>query len=282
LLVLFIEFSFVYVSLSKDIKPELLANIPHINGFYKKCIVYNYKFKFGEIDLKTKIKKIINNYNDDGLLIESINYNEKSTKSDKAIYKYKFDNTISIYECTFYDNKGVLFTKEITEFKYDENGNLIENCDAYNSSGKRKYIRKYDKNNNIIESSFYWEDGGTIYNDKYDYYKNENKKIINSYANGINFEREICKLNDSGKIIEQINYKLDTQNKMIQECQIMCKYDINGQIIEQVEYKFDSQGISNQNSHITYKYDQFGNVIEEIYYDYMNEPIDKTEYIYSK
>lgn len=133
---------------------------------------------------------------------------KKGKTSKKKVYTFENDRVIHYVA---YDGDGE--QKNKTEFKYDDNGNIIEKITnwkggdvtksfldkngneikyiSYNSSGfiemKREF--KYDNDGNQIELLFYNEDG-TISKQLFEYDENGNEIYYEDFTEGSRFKRE--------------------------------------------------------------------------------------------
>lgn len=90
-----------------------------VKGVFKKCEVYRYEYKFGQIDLKSKTLNHIEHFNEFGYLIEKIG-NENN--NGKTTYKYNISG--NLYERTNYNDDNTIMFQ--TKYKYDNMNNLLE------------------------------------------------------------------------------------------------------------------------------------------------------------
>lgn len=170
------------------------------------------------------------------------------------------------------------------EQKHVKGGYL--NCSAYyyeyndgkldEKSKALDFTCKINKNGKIIEERYYpHQHSGCESFHKYTYDKRGN--MI-----------EDLSLEPNGSISFKRTYKYDKNDRYI-EC---ISYDSSGKVRETYSKKYDKSGntielvttdsLGNIKYKNTYKYDKFGNKIEEITYNTKNDPVEKTEYIYSK
>jgi len=140
-----------------------------VKGGFKSCISCSYEYKFGNVDLKSKIKKTSCKYDNNGNNIEVINYNDDGSISEKTTYKYDIKNNLiefvssSYSKSTYsYDSIGNITEEksyatmgyslnEVKSYKYNTMGNLIQKV-FYNSSGEisGKETYTYDNKENLI------------------------------------------------------------------------------------------------------------------------------------
>ena len=113
---------------------------------------YNLSTKFGKEFIVGLGDKIINEFNNDGNMIEQNRYDSDGELESKR--KYTHDENGNMIEMNWYDSDGELWVK--WKCTYDENGNMIEER-KYDSDGElmEKYTYTYDENGNIIEERKY-------------------------------------------------------------------------------------------------------------------------------
>lgn len=193
-----------------------------------RCTEYEAIEKFGEIE-KGEVKGgWTDSYNENGKLIERNNYKYDGSLRDKRLIKY--DEKGNKIEVNFYNADGSLSSKRFD--KTNEKGNKIE-VSFYNADGSFNYLNtinyKYDKNGNIIEEKWYNPKGHLIWHVKYDDKGNEIE--FNEYKlPGVLRLKEINKYNRKGFIVEKkmyhkgsetpfrsykYKYKLDKHNNWI-------------------------------------------------------------------
>jgi hypothetical protein len=218
-------------------------------------IDYDIKNKFGK-DVKDKISKTINKYDNNGNNIESERYNATGTLEIKSIYKY--DDKGNMVERADYKADGVLDGKSI--WKYDNMGNRIEE-EYYGADGSSilKFIWKYDDKGNKIEEALYNNKGSLTSksNSKYDDRGNQIESEL--HMNGDLYNKSIYKYDDKMNLIEDTACK---PNGTLYSKSIY-KYDDKGNRIEKTEYSAD--GALSKKS--IWKYDDKGNKNEEAEYD---------------
>ncbi|MBQ5647693.1 MAG: hypothetical protein IIV16_01055, partial [Alistipes sp.] len=123
-------------------------------------IEYNLAEKFGEIIKDGIGYKEVYKFNQQGDVIEEVDYNSDGSLRWKHLYKY--DSKGNMIEEASYRGDGSLERKDL--YKYDSKGNKIEwayyNCDG---SLREKYLYKYDSKGNMIEEASYRGDGSLYY-----------------------------------------------------------------------------------------------------------------------
>lgn len=170
-----------------------------------------------EFDSKGKIKiKCKYVYDENGRLIERLK-NKSSGKLSSHI-KYKYDAQNFKIEEEWFNQKGTIY--EDKKFEYDKNGNLIEEThyNDDNSIGEH-YKYKYDTDDRLTEKISLYSDG-SIYERwviKYDlngnreleshYFSDEQPECVLKYCYDDDFNvSEIQVLASSGKIFKLIKY----------------------------------------------------------------------------
>jgi YD repeat-containing protein len=224
-------------------------------------------------------------YNDQGRLIEEIGYQADSTLSDRFCRKYD-DKGNEIEYTEFFNNRenwyegpGATFRYKqdsgIIKKEYDDTGNLIKkSLINMHNSADANYTFKYDKNGNMIEEDVYYNrDSSSIKTTTYKYddkgKRIEEKKLPQNGSGGYKIT---FKYDDKGNLVEEASCK----NKEV-KYKYEYKYDdMNKKIEETINYGH-AFGVK-----YSYTYDKDGNKIEEVKYSKSNEPETKTEYIYSK
>ncbi|MBL0182500.1 MAG: hypothetical protein IPP96_09430 [Chitinophagaceae bacterium] len=135
-------------------------------------------------------------YNNDGLLIETSNYNGTVLKHKKMFTYDKNDNKID--EILRNGNGQLVY---ITKFVYDKDGNLIEeNTD--HKEVEKIWKTTFNKEK-YVERNEYSYDGTLRLKTTYKYDNKENKIEQNSYA-------------PNGKLWEQRTYTYDADNNIIE------------------------------------------------------------------
>lgn len=238
-----------------------------VKGGYKSCNTYTYSYKFGSVDLESKQKgKFRYTLDNIGNRIEI----EDSFPYRKITCRY--DDSDNLVEEVYSDTSGKMYAKN--KYTFDKKGDLQLEL-YYNSDGKieSKTTYRYDKAGNLIE----YEYSTDTYSQKY-IYKNLDRTIIKELevlSDGRKVLRTTFKYDAKGTLAETLYHNLDGTTTRFSKY----KYNDKGLKIEEITKSDDNMFWSGKR---TYRYDDFGNVIEEISYDKFYEPIEKTEYIYSK
>ena len=214
-----------------------------VKGGFKECIVYHYYIKDGKIDSSSKQKTEINKYDDNGNLIEFTYYlPENGSFWSKSIFKYDCNENI-LEQIGYYSNDSI---KYIHRYKYDVNGNLIEEYehDFEFDLMNHKRIYNYNSKGNISE----------IKDLEYD---NQFLKL----------DHRIFNYNDDGYLIEMKDFDCDDSLKKLH----VFNYDKKGNKINYSWFSIESLNGYDE----TYKYDEKNNIIEEIHYEYNSNPYRK-------
>lgn len=204
--------------------------------------------------LAQQISKITYTYNGDGTvysLVDTYEYDDnhgiRSHKQtvDGALYK---DNTydgslslpLSLAECWIDDDDKERWNIDTYSYKYDNDGNLIEEIDPY---GCTKY--EYDDHGNIIRMD---------YDDScYEYtYQNENVVEVVGYYNGEVVYNCNYQYDHDGNLTESISRDAEGVSKSVY------RYDANGNETDCMSYTDDKLTFQKKRS-----YDSNGNLITE-------------------
>ncbi|MFA6571477.1 MAG: hypothetical protein WCT77_09590 [Bacteroidota bacterium] len=174
-----------------------------VNGNYKKCTIYVYNYKFGEVDINSKRKYLSFKFDLNGYITECEDF---TTSQDGFFSKYKnkYDSRGNRIEQITYNPQGEAIYKQ--SYKYNENGRLIENIEYYSWGIGDKFIFKYDSKGFMFER-FFCKNNDSIecYNK---YITDEKGHIIEEtayfYGNGI--KKTIYKCDQIGNLIEEVGY----------------------------------------------------------------------------
>ena len=215
---------------------------------FTSSLHYVYNIKSGKIDLKSKRKNCLTNYDAKGNKIKESYYNQNGSI-------------------------GNTYSKDVDKrtFKYDSKGKIIEEV-VYSGDGPRisvKNIYVYDEKGNKIETNLYWGDGRFNQKIKFNY-DEKGRNIETLWASN---QKKTCKYDDKGNMIETM-----TNANGSFSYKYKYKYDTKGNYIELVECNVDGSIIIKH----TYKYDSCGNVIEKVDYDKLNKLTYKEDIIYLK
>ena len=217
-------------------KENIIGNPKEIKEYH-----YSAKELFGEAQKEKLLHENILRFNSEGNITEFIRNNSQSYKT------YYNEITKQKEKTHIYDGEELV---GLEKYKYDENGNQIEESSYSNGKlvGLEKY--KYDENGNQIEKSSYSDGELDRRSFKYKYDENGNQIEKGSY-----FE---------GKLERFYKYK----------------YDENGNKIETNKFYSDGElGYSKKNK---YSYLKNKNWIKYIEYNEQNNPtyIIEREFIY--
>ncbi len=186
------ETTYITVDTSgKPVRDVLITHYKHFFdevGFYKKSEFFT---ESGRLESNWKY-----NY-DDGILIESIEYDRNGVPLEKI--KYKFDGYGNKIEENVYGMGGELLAR--VKYEYDKAGNMIEtniykeeeSVGFYKKIEKLKYL--YDNDGNIIETYLYKEDESI-------------EKLKHLYDNDGNLIEE-SRYNEDGELLYKWNLKYE-------------------------------------------------------------------------
>ena len=249
---------------------------PQVKGAFKKCTSTEYRYKSGKIDPKSKKIRYVQILDDEGNQVELISYDDnKEEHKNKIGNKYNADGLLS--ETVFFDESG----KPIVKFtyNYDERKNLINDA-QYDRDNKLSQIGsyKYDDNNFLIEEThIFYMDGDSVKG--VTYYKND--KYGNVIEESANHSSEISvevssEVNLSDNTVEsEVKQEQSTAN--LDKTTYQYEYDKKGQIIKKVR-----NGIGGTKLIYGFAYDEFGNIIEQIDYFEDGKPAVKTVSEYTR
>jgi hypothetical protein len=187
---------------------------------------------------KTVIKRDSNNNKTE----ENTTILSGTTSYKRSNIKYNYDSKgYLIEEVTSYDE--VFANKTI--YKNDDSGNIVEESQSVNNGSPYTTIYKYDEKDNLIEKK------SNGYTENYEYNSDGNVSLKKLTLEGNKYSTiRIYKYNNKGDRInetytdrgnsQEINYKYDTKNNLIEIDDDENRYIIN------------------------YEYDNFGNWIKEI------------------
>jgi len=242
-------------------------NTSYNEEWYKKKIIeldihlvriYEYEFRFGKPDEKTRFLVELSEYDKNGNIIRTENYHrteilrdydiittlsydkngflieklETNTKGElKSLIKYKNENGLNT-ERVFYNPEGEITGK--TFYKYDNSNNCIELV-SYDEKGEIDYkkIMKYNKNNEEIESKTFNKEGDIKSSTKLIQLNDGWKKYqFFDEKNELKYEYSYI-LNENNIITESVWKDIETgrEDKTINEI------DENGLIIKITEYE---------------------------------------------
>ncbi|MGA7160543.1 MAG: hypothetical protein WBZ48_06055 [Bacteroidota bacterium] len=199
----------------------------------------------------------------------------KPEKKGMEISSVRYDvNGYTIEETTFNQNDGTVLTK--TNYKYDEDGNLVEEITA-KGDAKTKTIYRYDSAGNKKEMVSYRPDGSVDRKGVYKY--DDDNNLIESLgylSDGRLFSKELYSHDSIGNVIEQTN----------SIARFTYAYDDNGNMTEMIKYGRDfnnlDSAVYNVANRITFEYDALDNLTTEIIYRPDNRVKEKSNFEYDK
>ena len=252
-----------------------------IQSFTIKTVDLN--SQLGEIVATTETESV-SLYDSSGKLIETTFVSSsKNIQVEKSIYKY--DEQGNLIENIGYQLDGSLQRKIVN--KYDEQGNQIESS-TFRPDGslQMKLIYKYDGQGNQIEYSWFVDPlifpssvkyGGLMNLQKYEYDEFGNQvRQFNYHPSGTLNWKVFSKYDNFGNQIEKMKY--DPDNLLISSYKF--EYDNLGNKTKSSEFNFDST----LQSQIDYTYDSQNNKISVSTFDSDNTLQSKTicEYEYDR
>lgn len=304
-------------NLGNDSKSDL--ELQNLKGKVHRIIENSYyaEYKFGEVHKEEKStgqaedlfneqgklierkfinffgNKVTNIYDDNGLELETMYFNEKGGLDSRTIYKH--DEKGNRIEENYYDLNAKLERKNVAEYDekknvtkvesykldkllntskytyvYDKEGNKLEVKGSLydlegNLSDEIKDVNKYDSKGNLLQEMRFNLKGDLEHKYTYKYDKNDN-------------EIEFCNYNSAGKLTYTRSKIIDDKGNIIEEERISNSDSIkeyNGNINE-CDIRFVPVNVL-YNSEITretYQYDNYGNVAKKTdYRGYMNNGV---------
>lgn len=262
-----------------------------------------YEFENGKLisELNTNIEGLdgnINEYDENGNLINKRYYVRNAIVSEED---FEYDKQNKLLRYTFYGygyyqlnneeipNNRSEFISTIKTFKYDENGNLLEETlDNVSGNVFKKYIYKYDKNGNKIEKGrcgdYKGLDAGTDceYNPSEGWKYNDKNEMIKEFLIGewsSNNTDTFYKYDKNGKKIDTKGYYIKKDTVLLYHFKY--EYDDFGNQIkeEQVVGNYRSLDFDPYKTEKR-KYDKFQNLILQEYIKTTNERIKVVKYNY--
>ena len=256
---------------------------------YTEMKTYQYDYKNGEIDEKSKsleetftfdkegniitdiifrngqeLSRTISKYNSNNVEIETIEENKCSSKYREII---KYDNNGNEISYEWYNKDGKLFRKSINE--YDDKGNEIY-VKHYDEDGKltQRSNNKYDDKGHLILFECYDEKDELIIKHLHEYDDKGNEILYERYQHGKLKDKEISKYeygNNGNKISGKCYYyKYDKYGKLIRESTDEYKYNDKG---NEIFHEENENGVTRKWIY-NYKYNDKGNIIsDKCYYE---------------
>ncbi len=212
-----------------------------------------------------------NTYDQEGIIAEndlSVKFNTAGQKTGNKNINFKSGIEKNILY--FYNDSVLTSTVHLNKFgdtvavwfyKYDERGNLIEECERKSMRFERaKWVYTYDEKSNLLEAQFY-RNGKYVKSNIYTY-ENYICECCEEHEN-------ICECRRIEKVITHIDGKVKKRS--------ILKYNCKGNIVEEIIYNKKGENSLNIKS----KYNQYGYKSEK-YYDRKdrNDYLIRYEYEY--
>ncbi|MEE0085367.1 MAG: hypothetical protein UE068_14180 [Paludibacteraceae bacterium] len=228
------------------------VNGKNVKGQKKSATLYNTKGFITQnvlYDIKGGIlRKEIRKYDSNGYFVEELIYD----KNDKLSLRYKFNLDKDGNRTIFYIDEGDGRLRKVESYKYDTNGNMIEeiNYDTYGSSIIWTSVYKYDAEGNEIENKCNYTNGVLKHKfvSKYDKINNVKEGYKYTESEEKLTQKAIWKKNNKGKIIES---SIETFGENIQIAKF--NYDAKGNLSEMIVTEQDGKFIE-------------GTIYEYVYY----------------
>lgn len=224
-----------------------------------KEISYYTEEKFGDPIKSEKYNQAELYFNEQGYFTEKNKHFKTETQSKET---FKYNNQGNIIEKKEFFNSSWLNSTRITTYtyQYDDKENLIEEKENdENEKLKSRKVFKYDKKNNKTQYEWYGSDENLWEKYTYKYDERGNQIELNEFsADNILMRKYIYKYDEKGNQIEESKYNSD--GKL--EEKFIFKYDNNNNKIE--EKLYDSDGKLEKK--VVYSYNK-GNLIEEKSYN---------------
>lgn len=254
-----------------DINKSKKNDLAEMNLFGKvksvKETSYEAVEKFGEIERGEKTVGVDSYYylfDEFGNLLKKNSYDYVGNLKYGFEYEYEYDEKQNL---TFMGvASGRDQAKNIIKYRYDDNGNRIEEI-GYDPNGNvfMKMTYKYDDNGNLTEEKSYDSDSGIDSKSIYKYDASGNKIEDNDFDSEGRISKCTYKYDDKGNKLEVINYFLDGSISG----KATYKYDEKSNVIE--EYDFNVQFTREDDKYNTeqmttcqYEFDSKNNWIKKI------------------
>ncbi len=248
--------------ISKALKGKVRTLIQHIYH----AIEINGSIIKGEIATENEIVNyyehlkgwdyhIIQHFNLNKQVVESLDYDQDGKIMNKVVYSY--NNADLLVETMQYWSSDVPIAK--TTFIYDKNGNLIEKFNYMKEDELRlKHIYNYNKHNQLVEEITFNKKNEIV--NKISFIYNELDNIIEKKAvAGETIIREYKKYDDRKNEIEvesELEY-MENDEKLHHLSKNFRKFDYNGNVLESAIYSKEGD-LRSKN---TYEYDENHNLI---------------------
>jgi hypothetical protein len=237
----------------KKVYMFFLCAVVLINCGYSQWIdPYNFKFCWKVDNLKGKVKS----FTEFGYSFEMLSGVIQATGSNGEV-TFNYDSLGNRIKFITYDSSHNWFS--INTYKYNEDGNQIEQIWEIRDGQRTVIVDLYEIRNNIVKRTNYSTSVGKTLVSSFIYKYDTNGKIIEKteYINGDLSLKYNYKYNSKGNLVEKLTFL----NNGVLETKEFYKYDLNGHPIETIQY-FNGK----LRLRVNYKYDTKGNIIEEIDY----------------
>lgn len=164
-------------------------------------------------------KLLTQNYNQEGLLTETVSYDNDGSVQYK--YKYEYDNNGARVKTTRFNSSGKMvcyykydyneFGNKVKAYRYDLNGNLEE-----------YYVYEYDADGNLVDEEWFSPPGKEVYNIENDYDRGMKTSSYTYDENGDLIYKYVFRYDEKSKIIEESRY--DSDNSQVGIIQYVYKY----------------------------------------------------------
>ncbi|WP_299155920.1 hypothetical protein [uncultured Christiangramia sp.] len=202
------------------------------------------ELKYFDSETNELIRKENYIYDKSGNLVER----ENDGKEDRFKYKWvlKYNSEDQLVEELKLLNDGTKERK--TVYKYDENGNIIEEKTFHTNLTKKGpyYTFKYNDDNQLIEKNSFSPDGTKDGRTTHHYVKGKLKEIKSYNEDGLWFKYS---LNENEDLIKEISYESDETISF--ENDYKYEYDQNDNWIKRTAYMTSGKYIQNQPTSIT-------------------------------
>jgi YD repeat-containing protein len=213
------DIQYSYISFNEN--GMITESLYYTIGMRDEAEIRNF-IKYNEYGLKSEVREFVT-FGVSDVKTENIttfSYNDKKRLIEKktvnAVYTYKYDeNGNKIEEKKFYKNSESNDNfEELISFKYDDSGNVIEeNHQSFNSlmnlNIKNCTLFRYDKNKNLLEEKYYSisSSGEMTFNNIVIYNYDNNNNLVEKTEKGANgnlISKNTFKYNEIGLVVEEI------------------------------------------------------------------------------
>jgi YD repeat-containing protein len=245
----------------KCLSPKMKNNL-QASGYLRKVkqvksLEFNASQVDGKIEKENRTGEIsITKYNEDGNIYEGLTVDIKGHVLNKVTYNY--DNNGYRTEANYYKEDTKLISNVI--YKYDEAGRIIEKIDY--TPGKEAHLTyltdyKYDNNGNLIEVR------APMVTEKFKYDSLNQRTEFRRF-----FQHELSrtffyKYDEKGREVEST----EIDEKLVPIQTLKYKYNTDDLIIETLVYKGKANKFDCKQTY-SYEYDKTGNIVKEISFEY--------------